>query len=359
MTGHNFDTKWIFVPLLMLLLVFTSSCSKDEEEAPRITVAKPVEAVQSGSIDIKVILNTVNMRAEPSMNSEVISKLAKDENITWLEQISETTSPVKLRGVRYNDPWLYVNTKDGVKGWVYAATVATFGESPQDKALNQQLLNIRRDSFFGASLASEIRNYQKSYVNAGTSEELAKVFAFGQQLRQKVVQLLEEKAKADVQPPADMSWLDRLMPGYWHAVVAEGTRYYLFADFNAFKQKAMQTKGDEDDVFMDLSFTLFPDGKERFFPVWIEQTWDYGGESLLGQGHHSKVFDKLDALASRTELFDDQLKDIKNRLVRDITAKEVTFRMPKETWQTELKAILKAKYDVLDDNDIKALKGKL
>lgn len=359
MTGQRFYAKWMYIPLFAIVLVITTGCGDEEKEEPKITIVEQVEEVKSGPVDIKVILNTVNMRAEPSMNSKVIAKLAKDEKITWLEQISETTSPVKLRGVRYNDPWLYVNTKDDAKGWVYAATVATFGDSPQDKSLNQQLLDIRTNSFFGASLASEIRNYQKGYVNAGTSESMAEVFAFGQELRQKVVQLLEEKAEADVQPPADMSWLDKLMPGYWHAVVAEGTRYYLFADFNAFKRKAMQTKGEEDDAFMDLNLTMFPDGKEHFFPVWIEQTWDYGGESLLGQGHHTKVLNKLDALVSSTELFKNQVTDIKSRLVRDITAKETKFRMPQATWETELKAILKEKYDVLDENDTKALKAKL
>lgn len=361
MIVQRFNTQWISISLLILLLTWLVGCSKDEneEEELTITVAQPVEVVKSGPVDINVILNTVNMRADPSMNSKVIAKLAKDEKITWLEQISETTSPVKLRGIRYNDPWLYVSTKDGTKGWVYAATVATFGDSPQDKSLNQQLLKIRTDSFFGASLASDIRLYQQAYANADTSESMAAVFASSQELRQKVVQLLEEKAEYDPESPADMNWLDKLMPAYWHTIVAEGTMYYLFADFNVFKQKARQTKGDEDDAFMALSLLMFPDGREDFFPVWIEQTWDYGGDSLLGQGHHTKVLDKLDALASRTDLFKNQLMDIKNLLVRDITAEETKFRMPQEVWQKELKAILSADYDVLDDNDIQALQKKL
>ncbi|MBK7338543.1 MAG: hypothetical protein IPJ00_21435 [Saprospirales bacterium] len=66
-------------------------------------------------------------------------------------------------------------------------------------------------------------------------------------------------------------------------MVAEGTVYTLFADYGAWRRRAEETEGKEDDAFFDLCIRFFPeDSIAYFFPAYFIQTWDYGGTACWG-----------------------------------------------------------------------------
>ena len=314
--------------LFAVVMSGVSSCSnKDEVEVNEtITIVDTTPEVDdTGPVAIKVILNTVNMRKSPSMNSKVVAKLQADSKLEWLNQVSKVTAPIKLRGVRYNDPWLYVKTSDEKMGWVYAATVDVHSTSPSSRQLKQQLLTRRVQTFFGSGIAESINNYRQAYAQAATSDSFTNMYTYGLGLRDKMVQVLRDKAQVDPKATADMSWLDNVLPGYSYEVVAKGTRYYLFADFKKLEAKASRTQGGEDDQFIEMYMTIFPEGHESFFPAWIKKKSDSAGVSQLGKGIHKLVLDKIDHLSKTAPLFTQILTSIKQELVSDMTNPKTNF----------------------------------
>ncbi len=351
-----------FYLMMLLTLLLVVSCSDNNEQpvdkAITITSITP-QADVSDDVTLRIILNTVNMRQSPNIDSPVVAKLPANSKVIWLKQVSEVTAPVKLRGVRYNDPWLYVMNNEDKKGWIYAATAQVDTDNQTAKTLQQQLLGHRIKTFFGEGMATAIANFRAAYQQADTSEKFANMYTYGLGLRDKMVQVLRKKAVTDTSAPADMSWLDTLLPGYTHQRVAEGTGYYLFADYQQWLMKAKQTRGTEDDQFIELYLTLFPDGREGFFPAWIEQVSDYSGASRLGTGIHKSILEKLNALASTTPLFSEILNSIRMELIKDIISKKATFTEPVNKRKEELTAILQTNFNILTDADKSAIEATL
>jgi len=257
--------KWILLIFPVLLMV---ACSGKDESTIDETITIAGEEVEdpSAPVILEVALNTVNIRKSPSMDSSVVTKLAIATKVEWQNELSEVTAPVKLRGVRYNDPWLYVKTSDDKKGWVYAATVTVHSKNQSGKVLKQQLLKRRVDTFFGQELSASISNYNQAYVQATNSERFANVYAYGQGLRDQLVAVLDKKASTSVKPLADMSWLDNILIGYTKNLVtatkAKKKQFYLSADFQQMSKKAQQTEGDEDNQFIAFLSSVFADGRE-------------------------------------------------------------------------------------------------
>ncbi len=297
--------KWILLIFTALFsLSFLLACSsKDESEANQtITIAGTSNNTEESSspVFLEVALNTVNMRKSPSMDSPVVSKLAVNSKIEWLNQISNVIAPVKLRGVRYNDPWLYVKNSADETGWVYAATIKVISRTKVAQDLKHQLLTRRIDTFFGSDLSTAITNYRQAYIQADSSERFANVYNYGQGLRDQLVETLKKKASASNKPAADMSWLDQILPGYSHSIIDNGKSYYLYADYQQMSKKAQQTDGIEDDQFIDFNLTAFTNGKET-----------------PELAHKDKQFLlKLDELTSSLPLFKDSLEALKNRIIK-------------------------------------------
>lgn len=355
-TVVRFFAAATFFPVAMLGI---SSCSnKDDVEVNEtITIVDTTPEVDdSGPVAIKVILNTVNMRKSPSMNSKVVAKLQADSKLEWLNQVSKVTAPIKLRGIRYNDPWLYVKTSDEIMGWVYAATVDVHSASPSSRKLRQQLLTRRVQTFFGSGIANAIINYRQAYSQAATSDSFANMYTYGLGLRDKMVQVLRDKARVDPKATADMVWLDSVLPGYSHEVVATGTRYYLFADYKQLEAKASRTQGTEDDQLIEMYTSIFPEGRESFFPAWITKTANGVGVSQLGRGIHKSVLEKIDSLSKIAPLFMPVLTSIKQELVSDMTSTKANFSEDKNKRTAEVKAIIDAGYSILNADDLASLK---
>jgi hypothetical protein len=340
-----------------MAMVFLVACGSDETTEVQTTIAPPIQEIdETADVLVTVILNTVNLRQKPTMNSAVVDKLPSGSKLLWQGQVSEITAPVKLRGVRYNDPWLYVKTNEGADGWIYAATIEVVKNSQKARRLAQQLAMRRAYGVLGSDMAQQLQQYRENYLKSTDSAGFARAFEEGQELRDQLVKLLEKKAKVDMKAPADMQWLESVMPSYKQVRVAEGTRYYLYADFNKLKEKARQTSGDEDNAFIDLQLLVYPDGVEDKFPVWIKQVSDYQGENLLGKGIYLKIFEQMDVVLRQGSLFEEAVLELKKRMVNDMIASHSKFRESKKARSKEIQEILKDDFIALSDEDKDQLK---
>lgn len=356
----------------LLFVLFLSACNDDEKQVKPLalsntagnantsTTEKPEPVPLQGDVTLRVLLNDLRIRSAPSLNSSVVDKLNENASVTWLNEISSNTTPIKLRDVSFNDPWLKVKTPSGKEGWAYAAAVLASSNNKTTEQFKNKLYGQRSKYFFGTNVAKALDAYQQHYQSMNTAEALADAYTSALLLRDDMVSSLENKAMVAF-PAMDMSWLSDVLPGFDVEHVAEGTQYYLFANYKTFARMAQATTGTIDDEFFKFAQTLYAhsEGNEGFFYNWFEQTWDYGGESLLGQGKHLKALEQMEPLFKKSQAFAQPLKHYKNDLVRDITNPDTKFKEPKLKMKQELQTILDKDFTLLTDADKKSIRNKV
>ena len=222
-------------------------------------------------------------------------------------------------------------------------------------------MNKRLQTFFGTGLAGRLSRYRTNYDSLKTSKTFLKIFKEGLRLRDTLTKALENRISVgdNYNQLPDLFWIEKAFPGYVTQLVAEGTIYFLFIDFKQFQQKALTTSGEEDDDFIDLNLMVYSaDSVEHFFPSWFIQTWDYGGCSLLGKGEHLKILKKIDQVLSKSDLFSKEIYGLKDRIIDDITNKNIDYWEDKDKILAEVDAILAENINALSNEDIIALKTR-
>ncbi len=358
---HRFFALFFFV----FLLSCTSEPSDQsaptapsaEEAAPDIPPPSTPTAPATGPTKLIINLENFRLRATPGVKGQEISRLAKGTVVTDLGEVSDFTTPLKLRGVDFDEPWVKVRTADGIEGWVYGGGVHFSMDNPTELA--QKLMERRLRTLF-KGLTPAILQYQKDYQNAQTSDEYAAIYRRGAKLRDTLVHLLSSKViVGDYNSLPDLFWLEEAMPGYVPQLVAEGTEYYLFQDYKKMYSQARKTRGVEDNDYITLCTHVHAmDSVEYFFPSWFLQTWDYGGSSLLGQGVHLRLLEEINQVLQRSTYFEAEILELKNDLIRDITWTENSYWEPIESIRKELDDILAAAFTILSPEDITELQAR-
>lgn len=349
----------------LILMCTLTACNNDDNkvDTPAQAQTLPNSSNQSKmahreSVNLKILLNDLRIRNKPSLNGQVIDKLKENTIVEWLGEISQEQHSITLRGVKFKEPWLKIKTPLGKQGWAYAAATLPISDSNYTNALRDKLYTQRAIHFFGNDVGQAVAKYRLRYQQAQTDQQLAAAYTDIRLHRDRLVERLREKVTIK-QPEMDMSWIEYLMPSFTLVKAAEGTVYYPAANFKRFAEKAQATQGSVDDRFFAFCQQLFPyDGMEGFFANWFEQTWDYGGESLLGQGKHLAALKAMDEQLQQSPLFAQTLKHYKNTLVRDITNPETKFREPKDKIKRELQQILAKNFSILTSKDKKVIKAR-
>lgn len=305
-----------------------------------------------------VVANQLRLREQPGENGAVLKTISKGETLYDLEEVSNFSTRIELEGKAYNEPWLKVETSEGESGWVYACPL--FFQMEKPGKLSGFLMEKKLEMLVGQYNAQRLKIYKESYYNVNTAAGFASVYKTGRNLRDTLVTMLETKVEPepDNRMP-DLFWLNQTFPGYLPQLVAEGSAYYLFEDYREFLQLANKTPGTEDDEFLEVCLTAFPeDSIEYFYPAWKIQTWDYGGHSLLGRGIHDAMLSKLDKLLKKSDLFLEQIDDMRQDILNDMTGSYVTYWETSDKILEEIDAILKADYELLSDQDKIALETR-
>ena len=354
---------------IFILSVCLSACFPDgdqvteevqadiRDEEPEIVVA-PVIVPQDDRPCLIANIDQLRLRDLPGEQGKVIAELAKGSRLFDLGKVSDFTTRIIIEGKEYDAPWIKVETEKGLKGWVYGRPLNFLMEEPDDR--DAFFERKRLQNLFGTYNLERLNLYQEAYFNVHSVEGFASLFLAGTNLRDTLVDVLETKIDfPENKPPPDLFWIKENFPGYVPQLVAEGTAYYLFIDYREFLSLAQQTKGKEDDQFLEISLMAFPeDSVEYFFPAWTIQTWDYGGHSLLGRGIHKEMLTKLSTFQESTDLFSVHVDKLKTDLLNDITRPYVTYWEPKEKILQELDEMLSSELSLLAEVDIIALQTR-
>lgn len=338
---------------LLLLGLLAGSCRSDPASAPSSAPAG------AGEDRLSVDVEGLHLRSAPGPQGPVVRALSPGTVLTDLGRVSRFTTRLTLQGLTMNEPWLYVRLEDGEEGWIYGGLLH-FSRLPEEQ--RQDLLRRKRlAALLDESFADSLRTYRAAFADAPTDADLHQAYQLGQHLREAIVRELERQEPMQVgEEPADLFWLRDLFPGYLPQLVAEGTAYYFFADYGAWRRRAEATRGRADDEFFELCIAAFPeDSIEYFYPAWTIQTWDYGGHSLLGRGIHRELIRQIDRRLSAGGPFAANLQALADRLVDDITLPQNTYWEDTTLIIRELEGVLDDSLGCLSPRDRIAIEGRL
>ena len=81
------------------------------------------ETPKPTTIEIYVWVDKLRLREEPTTKSEMVTTLKEGEALTFLNERSDFTEKINLRGTLFDEPWLKVATKNNQEGWIYGGGV--------------------------------------------------------------------------------------------------------------------------------------------------------------------------------------------------------------------------------------------
>ncbi len=85
--------------------------------------APKVEVIREQVTPLYVVLDELNMRAEPKLNAKLLARLKLYDELVFLNEVTEFKQEINIGSAVYNEPWVKVKNKRGQVGWVYGAGV--------------------------------------------------------------------------------------------------------------------------------------------------------------------------------------------------------------------------------------------
>jgi cytoskeletal protein RodZ len=107
--------------------VVTTSPATAKTTAPPVVTSKGVPQTTTtppSNTMLYVLINGLNIRSKPDLKSKVKGKLKINDQVYFLEEVTEETSVTK--------PWFKVQTKRGTVGWVHGSGVDFYKRKPTD-----------------------------------------------------------------------------------------------------------------------------------------------------------------------------------------------------------------------------------
>lgn len=340
---------FLFFSLLLILACGGPEASELAQES----------APPAVDMDLTVIVPSGRMRSAPDPQAEVVRQFPNGTHLEDLGEVSQKTTQISFGSDHYDEPWLQVRDSSGKTGWIYAREVAPRALSNEEE--RQQFKKTKHLlSIFGKIPFQGLQQYQLLWSEATTEAAVAQIYQRGLALRDTLTPLLEHKSYSyEGGPLPDLFWLDDFVPGYVTQLVAEGTVYYLFNDYEQWLQLARHSTGKQDDHFFALMASCFPqDSVEYFYPAWELQTWDYGGHHLLGRGITYDILSDIEQLEPRIPLFSKPLVNLKDQILADLTRPDIHFWEPDSLVKRELDSIIQANWSIFTATDRVALETR-
>ena len=333
-----------FIFLLSLLILFCNCGNNKKDDLDKTLKMLPQDTLTR----MVVAVNNLNLRGGPGNDQPSVEALKKGTTLETTGAISPLKTSILIRGVQREEPWIEVRTPEGVKGWIFGGGVKI--EGAQNTPVASVLRKERLSNFFDPEKTRQILQYRTDFFALENPRDFENVFIRGTILRDSLVNTIREKIEImDHENLPDLSWLEDAMPGFALGMIAEGTSYYLFQDYGKMKLLAKETTDMEDDRFFEfISLVNSGEDIEDFYPIWFEQTWDYGGFSLLGTGKHLLALDNMEQLMAEQQLFSNPILKLKMKLLSDILySPSGAYSESAEKIIEEIDAILSKNFKIL------------
>ncbi len=104
----------------------TSPTTTPIGSSPSPSPATPALTTSRSSVyatKLYVSIDGMNMRRGPSLDSAIMLKMPLFEELTFMNEVTDSTQLISLGDEMANEPWVKVKSKKGHIGWVYGAGV--------------------------------------------------------------------------------------------------------------------------------------------------------------------------------------------------------------------------------------------
>jgi hypothetical protein len=123
MNRYRFFTLSFFIAIG--LMVYLIGCTKKQKDQKTQSEQNDTLNQQAGEIIYYVWVDNLRARKRPGKDGEVIRELKYMEKLIYLNEKSDFTEEVNLRGRVYNEPWLKVRLPSGEIGWVFGGGITS------------------------------------------------------------------------------------------------------------------------------------------------------------------------------------------------------------------------------------------
>ncbi len=337
--------SWLLFCCFCLLL----SCKENDNK----------KTTSADLVYLQIKTKGLGLREAAGENQKLIKRLAEGERVLDLGKVSDFTSKIKFEEKWLDEPWLYVQTSDNQKGWVYAGGVSLVNSDPNSAYhfwADKQL-----EALFGSALYQQILELRKQYSAVKTDSDFAKVYAKSDTIRTALCDVLSEKVVMDENGNLpNFSYLDVALPGFVTTFVAEGTQYFLFRDFKHWLSVAQKTSGKTDDDFLHFEIETSTDSIEYQINNWDMMLSDVEAASLLGDGVHLRYLKSLNKQSVVGNPFLPLIQKYKEELINDICGVGTElYWNSSDKILSEIQAIQNSNLNTLTSNDKVALQARL
>ncbi len=150
----------------------TNSSESGETDATSIDSLANANTAPVEVTKIYVWVDKLRMRESPTTKSKVIKELSAADPLTYLNEKSDFTQKITLRGTLFDEPWLKVKTKDDKTGWVYGGGVKFYAPkvdqapTPYDKCFEflKKGRTAKAESCFMSEQLTQMNKNEKMVV---------------------------------------------------------------------------------------------------------------------------------------------------------------------------------------------------
>ncbi len=83
-------------------------------------------AIREKFTPLYITINGMNVREEPKLTGKVVDRLELYEEVTFLNEVTDSTEEINLGQITTNEPWVKIKTRKGRVGWIYGAGVSYY-----------------------------------------------------------------------------------------------------------------------------------------------------------------------------------------------------------------------------------------
>lgn len=344
---------------LIVVLCLLAACGNKQNTPidPHLTDSTQVreeipKTTATGSSGVQLIVSSGICKlydaADPAASE--IGRYRQGEVLLYQNEVTTFSTPMRIHGIDYDEPWVKAKSADGKEGWLYAGNIRFNGLS--DSKLAEMIFDRRLYKVFGEALTLQLKVYQKEMADVKTLPAFRMLFHRSEELRSKIdAKVNELLALATRDSLPDFFWLNEAFPGFLVHLIKNGSEYRLFRDFRHWAALAEQTTEDVDNVLIGVYLTAYQSDSIEF----LHQDWrlalsEAETYSLLGRGIHKSVLDGIEAALQQSADFEPELTLLKQQLLDDISL-STDYWMDKTAILEELDAILASKYTIIAKAD--------
>lgn len=332
--------RWLCFAYLLAVLC-GSSCRGDAPPTPA-----PEDGLPATALRLRAPLPLL---AQPDHAASWLRELTAGEQLFPTGHLGSALGTLYRGDTLVRAPWLQVQTRDSLRGWIFADLARFFDPRTDTLALRQWQRRLAHWYLLPDPWATDYENYQQSFtIGVARPADWLTLYRSGQALSE----YLRGRAATDPDYAAYLRTAIEhdpagFLPGYLPVFTPAG-ELRIWTDWRQWVRLARATPGTVDDELAGLRAEVAGTDSIGYtynslqFPVDDQQV-----HSVLGRGHHLRLLDRVERIARTDTLFAREARILGLDILGDIHRPTTTFWESQARIVAEVDSILGRKYRFL------------